>query len=98
VTANLKEVGGKILVGGTRTTFEADNIGRVCITRQNPKQSENIISKCSRYMRGKWLDLPRETLSSIPNTYGDIRVEYKESAEAIVITMPSDEGLNIKSC
>lgn len=49
-------------------------------------------------MRGKWLDLPREVSLSKPNTCGDIRVGNEKSAEAIVVTVPSNEGLNIKSC
>ena len=49
-------------------------------------------------MEGKWLDLPREVLLTIPNTCGDIRVVSKKSADTIVITMPCDEGLNVKSC
>jgi len=53
VTANLKEVGDKILVGGTRITFEASITGWVCKTKQSPKQSESAVSKCNRYMRGK---------------------------------------------
>ena len=37
---NLKEVGGKTPVWGTRTTYKAYACGWVCITKQSPKLSE----------------------------------------------------------
>lgn len=60
------------------------------------RSHERVERKCGRYVERKIVCLPGEISYSKPNLCSDAEVECEKSAEAIVVMMPHDEGLNVR--
>jgi hypothetical protein len=67
------------------------------LAKQSEVQShERVERKCGRYMERKIVFLPGEISYPISNICSDTEVGFEKSADAIVVIMPNDEGLNVK--